>query len=308
MIGPPVILKNETDADIFVEWIPREEWSSSEGEANFHLSVLERYNSKHIIIDDYRSDGEHQKRLREEGVRIVQQYDASKKQNFAANLVVNGSPHERAEFYRKDVLYNDVEFLLGPQYCILRPIFFNSELKECHKQKRILMTFGGGSDRGAILYILKKFYQIIADHSWKLTIVVSDKNENIGEISNWIGLNDSYNIELMVSPDNMAEIMSTCSFAILGGGTTIFEAAYLGIPALLIPIADNQINQCIGWDELGGMTYISNFNELDEVKFAENLRSFLSEPSLIESHSKNLETIIDKHGYERILDKLLNDE
>ena len=308
MIGPPVILKNETDSDIFVEWIPREGWSSSVDEADFHLNVLERYNSKHIIIDDYRSDGVHQKRLREKGIRIVQQYDASKEQHFAANLVVNGSPHERAEFYKKDVLYDDVEFLLGPQYCILRPIFFNNELKESHKQKRILMTFGGGSDRGAILYILENFYPIIADKNWKLTIVVSDKNENIVEISNWLSSNNSHDIELMVSPENMAEIMSTCSFAILGGGTTIFEAAYLGIPALLIPIADNQINQCIGWDKLGGMTYISNFNELDDVKFAENLRSFLSEPSLIESHSKNLETIIDKHGYERILDKLLSYE
>lgn len=308
MVGPPLSLKDKADETTFFEWIPRESWLSSESEADFHLSVLKKYNSRHMIIDDYRSDGEHQKRLREENIRIVQQYDASKKQNFAANLVVNGSPHERAALYEKDVLYNDVEFLLGPKYCILRPIFFNDELKECHKQKRILMTFGGGSDRGAILYILKNFYQIIADNNWKLTIVVSDKNENIGDIYNWINSKGSKDIELMISPENMAEIMSTCSFAVLGGGTTIFEAAYLGIPALLIPIADNQTNQCIGWDKLGGMTYVSNFNELDDAKFAENLRSFLSEPSLIESHRQNLKTIIDEHGYERILDKLLNDE
>lgn len=308
MIGPPISLKDETDEDIFVEWIPREKWLSSEDEANFHLSILERYKSKYIIIDDYRSDGEHQKILREKGIRIVQQYDASKKQHFAANLVVNGSPYEKVEFYNKDVLCDGVEFLLGPKYCILRPIFFDPKLKESHKEKRILMTFGGGSDRGAILYILKNLYTIIADRSWKLTIVVSDKNENIEKISNWISLNGSQDIELLVNPESMAEIMSTCSFAILGGGTTIFEAAYLGIPALLIPIADNQINQCVGWDELGGMKYISNFDALAESNLKDNLVEFLDEPRLIESNKQRLKAIIDEHGYERILDKLLDDE
>lgn len=308
MIGPPTILKNEADEDIFIEWLPREEWSNSKDEADFHLSVLEKYDSKHIIIDDYRSDGEHQTKLREKGIRIVQQYDASKKQNFAANLVVNGSPHEKSEFYSKDVLYNDVEFLLGPKYCILRPIFFNPKFKESQKEKRILMTFGGGSDRGAILYILKNCYQAILEKHWELTIIVSDNNENIKAISDWISLNGHQNIELIVNPDNMAEIMSTCRFAIIGGGTTIFEAAYLGIPALLIPIADNQINQCVGWNQLGGMKYISTFNALDESNLEDTLVQFLSEPSLVESHSQHLKTIIDEHGYQRILDKLLDHE
>ena len=143
MVGPPTSLKNEADEDIFIEWIPRENWSSSKSEADFHLSVLERYDSKHIIIDDYRSDGEHQKKLREKGIRIVQQYDASKKQNFAANLVVNGSPYEKAEFYSNDVLYDDVEFLLGPKYCILRPIFFSPTLKDKPKRKENLDDFWG---------------------------------------------------------------------------------------------------------------------------------------------------------------------
>lgn len=308
MVGPPNSLKNETDEDIFIEWIPRENWSSSQGEADFHLSVLERYDSKHIIIDDYRSDGEHQKKLRANGIRIVQQYDASKKQNFAANLVVNGSPYEKSEFYSKDVLYDDVEFLLGPKYCILRPIFFSPTLKENHKEKKILMTFGGGSDRGAILYILENFYQLISEKDWALTIVTSDKNENIKEISSWINDNQSRNIEFIVNPKSMAEIMSTCRFAIMGGGTTIFEAAYLGIPALLIPIADNQINQCVGWDELGGMKYISTFDTLDESNLKDSLVEFLSEPSLVESYSQRLKTIIDEHGYRRILDKLLDHE
>ena len=106
----------------------------------------------------------------------------------------------------------------------------------------------------------------------------------------------------------MAEIMSTCRFAIMGGGTTIFEAAYLGIPALLIPIADNQINQCVGWDELGGMKYISTFDTLDESNLKDSLVEFLSEHSLVESYSQRLKAIIDEHGYQRILDKLLDHE
>lgn len=308
MIGPPISLKNEVDETVFFEWLPREDWINAETEASFHLNIAKRYDSKYFIIDDYRSDGEHQKKLREKGIRIVQQYDASKKQQFAANLVVNGSPYEKASFYNKDTLYDDVEFLLGPKYCILRPIFFNPKLKTNQKERKILITFGGGSDRGAILYILKNFYQAIAEKDWTLTIVVSDKNENIREISNWINSKGYKNIELLVNPESMAEIMSTCSFAILGGGTTIFEAAYLGIPSLLIPIADNQTDQCIGWDSLGGMKYISNLNKFDGEKFNENLTSFLNDPSIIESYRKNLKTIIDEHGYQRIIDKLLNYE
>lgn len=306
MIGPDTDLKDNKDEQFFYDWIPRSYWLSASEEASFHLKLMKRYDAKYIIIDDYNSDGIHQKILRDNGIKVVQQYDASKPQKFAANIVVNGSPYENKGFYDKNAIYKDIKYLLGPKYSILRSEFKDIKSLNLAKEKRVLMTFGGGSDRGAILKILENCKYLFERENWKVSIVVGKNNDNIHNIKDFITSNNCENVELHISPQSMARIMSICSFAILGGGTTISEAAFLGIPALLIPIASNQINQCIGWNNIGGMIYLSDLQSLDVDLLKATLAKVLSKPEEIDGRRAKLASIIDSEGHHRILDELLN--
>ena len=94
--------KNDSDDELFLKWIERTNWDKAKKEADFHIEIANEYSAKHIILDDYRSDFEHQFLLYKKFHIMLQQYDASLYQKFAAQLVINSSPFERREFYLKN--------------------------------------------------------------------------------------------------------------------------------------------------------------------------------------------------------------
>jgi UDP-2,4-diacetamido-2,4,6-trideoxy-beta-L-altropyranose hydrolase len=305
LIGPSKKYMNDDDKAIFTEWIERESWLDSPTEAKFHIELAKTYGTKHIIMDDYRSDYTHQLLLRKAGLRILQQYDASKPQKFAANLVINGSPYERREFYEQDLYSKDIQMLHGPQYAILRPEFFSPHLDTIIKENKVLITFGGGDDKGAMLHVLSELRGRIPKN-WNLCLVMGSHNPNIQKIKDWIKQYPDENIILLVNPSNMHEVIASCKLAILSGGTTTFEAAFLGTPAILMPIAENQYNQSKGWENSGAMIYLSPYKSLRLNELRDKLLLLVENQTKIDKMSTIARQCMDGQGTERILNILLN--
>jgi len=304
LIGPNRELMNDEDHSIFTEWITREEWKSAQSEAEFHIGTAQHYEAKHIIIDDYRSDYEHQYLLRSAGLTILQQYDASKTQKFAAQFVINASPYEKESFYTNSLALHKIKMLLGPKYAILRPAFLDIDLNTVEKKNRVLVTFGGGDDRGAMLYTLDELKGNLPQ-DWSLVLMIGEHNPNIEHIKRWINEHPSEKIELKINPSNVPQLISGCTLAILAGGTTISEAAFLGVPSILIPIAENQYKQCEGWHALGAMHYLSPYNKLSEGSLRETLINLINDRDQIRKMREACTQSVDGLGTKRIIRSLL---
>ena len=305
LVGPSKKYTSDDDKAIFYEWIERESWIDSPTEAEFHIELAKTYGAKHMIMDDYRSDYKHQVLLRKAGLRTLQQYDASKPQRFAADLVINGSPYEKREFYESNLYSKDIQMLHGPKYAILRPEFFSSHLSSIKKENKVLITFGGGDDRGAMIHVLNELEGYMPKN-WSFVLVMGTYNPNIEEVKDWIKKHSTQNVELLVNPDNIPDIIVSCKLAILSGGTTTFEAAHLGTPAILIPIAENQYNQGKGWAELGAMIYLGPYNALPKNALREKLLELMENQILIDNMYTICQQNVDGLGTERILNTLLN--
>lgn len=304
LVGPSERYKNSDDKTIFTKWIPRESWLDSTSEAKFHIALAKEYDVKHIIMDDYRSDYVHQLLLRKSRLRTLQQYDASKPQRFAADLVINGSPYEKREFYEADLYAKDIQMLHGPKYAILRPEFLSAHLSAIQKENKVLITFGGGDDRGAMMEVLHELNGHVPKN-WTLILVMGTHNPNIEGVAAWIKEHAIQNIELLVTPDNMPEVIASCKLAVLSGGTTTFEAAFLGTPSILIPIAQNQYNQGKGWEALGAMVYLGPYNLLPKNRLREQLLMLIEDKALADKMSTIGNRAVDGLGAERILNILL---
>jgi UDP-2,4-diacetamido-2,4,6-trideoxy-beta-L-altropyranose hydrolase len=61
---------------------------------------------------------------------------------------------------------------------------------------------------------------------------------------------------------NMAELMASADLAIGAGGTTSWERAFLGLPTIIIPVAENQMS---GSEALGGVGAAWNLGYCAEV-------------------------------------------
>uniref|UniRef100_UPI0024A8778E glycosyltransferase n=1 Tax=Flavobacterium croceum TaxID=370975 RepID=UPI0024A8778E len=65
------------------------------------------------------------------------------------------------------------------------------------------------------------------------------------------------NIEIHNNPTNIADIYARNQIAIVAGGVTTYELAYLKTPMILIPFAHNQMQNAILWDKFHfGICYL----------------------------------------------------
>lgn len=63
-------------------------------------------------------------------------------------------------------------------------------------------------------------------------------------------------MDLRVQVNNIAELMANSDLAIGAGGTTTWERCCLGLPAIVIGVAENQIELSISCHESGVIVYL----------------------------------------------------
>jgi spore coat polysaccharide biosynthesis predicted glycosyltransferase SpsG len=133
-----------------------------------------------------------------------------------------------------------------------------------------LITFGGADVRNLTPKVLK----LLRDNYPELLIkvIVGGGFQNIAEIEK----HKDDNTKLIYSPSaaEMRDIMFGSDLAISSGGQTLYELARLGVPAIGICAADNQLQSIEGWQEAGFLKYACWYNSEG---LEERLLSFLEE-------------------------------
>ncbi|TAK92813.1 UDP-2,4-diacetamido-2,4,6-trideoxy-beta-L-altropyranose hydrolase, partial [Patescibacteria group bacterium] len=166
---------------------------------------------------------------------------------------------------RMDVRYDDLIpahclRLFGPRYALVRDEFRQerAQLEEriglVHK---ILLSFGGVDHANLTARALTAL-RSLDDSDLTVTVVLGATNQHREEVEamcqGW------RQAELHIQSNQMAHLMATSDLAIGAGGSTTWERAYLGLPSLVVVVAENQREitetaaQCgicwnLGWHE-----------------------------------------------------------
>jgi len=308
MIGPSLEYHLPTDLEIFDEWIPKLHWDSSQEDAKYLISCATAYPGQSIIVvDDYRVDESYQQVLLMAGLRWLQ-FDSTASMPLWADWILNASPAACQEDYAKLLQKSNALALVGPEYAVLRPEFsvLPSRIREESDAINVLVTFGGGDDRGAILSTLKCLLPVTPAKVCFHVISGHHNPRNI-EIKRWIQSVAGGRVILHVNPAHMASIFLDCDIAIMAGGTTTFEAAACGLPMILITIAENQVNQAQAWHDLGIAVFLGRFSGLSADKLIHEFSRFLDVAwrQHVCNHSR---LRVDGRGAERVVSILLRSE
>jgi UDP-2,4-diacetamido-2,4,6-trideoxy-beta-L-altropyranose hydrolase len=156
--------------------------------------------------------------------------------NYPPGVIVNGTVGAENLPYKKD---DEHDYLLGIKYIPLRKEFWNvSKIQVKRDAKSVLITFGGVDMRN----ITPKVLKLINDNFPNLikNVVIGKGFENTDEIKSVA----DKNTHCFYFPDGeqMKRLMLESDFAISAGGQTLNELATLGLPTIMVQIADNQIN------------------------------------------------------------------
>lgn len=304
MFGPDEDWRNKADDVLFDAWLPRE-WTGSISDARALAGVCRRFEASAAVLDDYRVDEEYQLVLRDCGLKWMQQFNASAPPPFWGDWVVNAGPRETTASYANQALNPQTAFLLGPEYAVIRPSFRNLAARTpSGKISRILISFGGGDDHGLVTRILSA---LIADGPPEVQYRIMSGRRNPGNvsISAWIEGNAAGRAVLVVDPVDVCSEYQVCDLALIGGGTSTFEAAAVGMPMIIVAMANNQINQAQGWQDRGAAIVAGSLDTLQPEEVVRHVVALCADPVRIKAMSRAGRASVDGGGCDRLVDRMI---
>ena len=308
LVGPPSSYRNETDATLFTDWIEHTMPFRASGETGvqFLTDLCRERAIRHIVLDDYTVTSDQQKSLISAGLKLLQQYDASDPPGFYVDFAVNASPAESAALHASRILRPDVTFLNGPRYAVLRQEFQTiAKLEPGRPVRRILATFGAGDDRGCAEFVVRSLAPALPD-GVKLALMIGRHNPNADSLRKLADQDFADAIELRIDEANVSRLMASCDLAVMAGGTSVYEAAFCGLPMVLVAIADNQISQCLGWERLGGACYAGRLGNVEAETLVDMVRKLINRDDQRRQMAQICSSEVDGRGGQRLLAALLN--
>lgn len=228
-------------------------------------------------------------------------FDDDLRIDYPKGIVLNGAISAKELHYPAK---NGVSYLLGATYFPLRKEFCNAPEKEIRREVETLLVTCGGSD----MYNLTPTIQTFLNDTYpdlNKKIIVTSLFSNISEIKK---LQDS-NTELLfdLNAIDFMEAMQDSDIAISAGGQTLYELASVGLPTIAFCVAENQLQNVIGWSKTGTMEYAGRY---EDKFFLANLSKALDREISFEkraNNSRGTRELVDGNGAKRLANEVLSE-
>jgi spore coat polysaccharide biosynthesis predicted glycosyltransferase SpsG len=111
-------------------------------------------------------------------------------------------------------------------------------------------------------------------------------------------------IHLVHNPPDMASLMAWADLAVSAGGSTCWELAFMGLPALTLVLAENQRGVVAGLSQAGAVGTLGWYAEISDEQIAIRLVSLLEDRTLRRQMSDLGRELVDGLGTERLVESL----
>lgn len=275
--------------------------STQEYDAKQCLRVIQENdrNNNIVIVDHYALSQSWENIIRSVSHKMIAIDDLADRKHHVELLIDSGLSRNHKDY---DGLVNETcQLLIGVKFVPLRPEFtyfhkLATKIRNPNDIKKILINLGGVDKDN----LTSKILQILENDYNKKDVIF---DVILGATSPWIesiqkmtkNMKNKINIHVGVS--NIHEFMLNADIAIGAAGSTSWERCCLGLPTVLICIAQNQIQLANDLDQLGVAKMLKSEN-LEEgliLKIQE-----LSNMQLLEMSQRCLQ-LIDGQGASRIL-------
>lgn len=186
-----------------------------------------------LVADGYAFGADFQQRIKAAGRRLLLFDDYGHASHYPADLVVNQNLGADAGLYSSRE--PSTRLLLGARYIQLREQFWQwrswrRDIAE-HAGK-VLVTLGGADPESVSGTVI----QALLDLDVETRVVIGGSNPHI---DSWASVAHP-RLAIIRDAANMPELMAWADLGVAAGGTTSYELAFMGLPAVLLVVAENQ--------------------------------------------------------------------
>lgn len=221
--------------------------------------------------------------LRQKGGRVVTLENRSEGRRAAdvsVNAIVEG-PRNSAEHKKDHAAYR------GGRYRVFHASY--AKVRKAGKNKRsVLVTFGGGNDRGLTLFACKEILGKVP--SARVTAVE-------GPAQRLKGLRG---VRVARSPRSLADLLAKADCVLTAGGGTLYEAALMGVPAVAFAKRTHQRRNIGYFTRAGSAVSGGVLDRASLSRGADQVSRILRDRVLAERMARSGKKLVDGKGAARV--------
>ena len=266
------------------------------------IAMAREHQADWIVVDGYQFGMDYQRAVKAAGFELLFLDDYGHARHYSADIVLNQNASASSELYMDRE--PQTQLLLGPRYCLLRREFEawrdwkRTVSSVCH---RVLVMMGGSDPENLTARVIDALALARLD-DMEATIVIGGSNPHFARLENRAA-QSGQSIKLRRDAVNMAELMAAADLAISAAGSTCWELCLLGLPALLVELADNQTELVKDLDRRGCAIRVGDRMVLVE-QIADQLRRVVRSQELRRSLSERSRELVDGRGATRVVSAL----
>lgn len=273
-------------------------WSGADALALADLATRE--GAKAVVADSYLYGSDYLAALAGRGLIAAAIDDMGALGAYPCDLIVNQNLHADAALYHGKA--GDAVLMLGPSFAILRPEFAAARGPRDLPlaARRVLVTFGGVDPKGASVKALDAL-RLLAGQA-EAELIIGAANPRADEIkAAGAGLT---HVEIVAGVTDMAARLARADIVLSAGGTTVWEAACMGAPMLLVAAAPEEAVSAGLLAKGGACRFLGPVEALDGKAIAEAIADFSGDLAARARASVLGQSLVDGLGAARVAEAI----
>ncbi len=259
-----------------------------------------------LVIDHYSRGAEFEAACRGWAKQIIVIDDLANRLH-DCDLIVDQTAGRTSSDY-EDLVPSHARMCLGPAFALLRPQFPTARPNALSRRRavkcidRVLISFGAVDKVGATETALSAVMHALP-HA-EVDVVLGARSPNLTAVRQTVQRFGSQ-MQLHCDTDAMASLVAKADLAIGAPGSSSWERCALGLPTLLVIVADNQLCNAEALEQTGAAIALGQFEALEPVDIANRISHLSGDIALLHKMSQRGAELCDGRGASRLLTAML---
>jgi UDP-2,4-diacetamido-2,4,6-trideoxy-beta-L-altropyranose hydrolase len=256
-----------------------------------------------LLVDHYGIERQWQQALRPAVARIMVVDDLADRVH-DCDLLLDQNLADQPQARYDGLVPAYCQRLLGPHFALLRPEFAaaRAALTARDGQVRRVFVFIGGADPGNETGRVLRALAALGQVGLQVDVVIGAANPHHAALAAQCAALPGARLHRQV--DNMAQLMAGADLAIGAGGGAMWERCSVGLPSVVLAVADNQQPGCDAMARHGRVLYLGQAAALAPGVLPAALQLACASPWLLQHMAAASQALVDGRGAERVVRRM----
>lgn len=283
-------------------------WLGCDWQTDAHetLAILAELQSDWLVVDHYALDQRWELALRPYYKKLMIIDDLADRPHRCDLLLDQNWFDDKTTTRYTHLVPPNCQCFLGPEYAILRPEYAQLRATLPPRDgtvRRVLVFLGGSDPSNQTAKVLNALSQPGLSHL-QVDVVLGQNNPNAHGIASQAAARTGTTLHKGLP--TLAPLMASADLMISAGGSTTWERMCLGLPAIVISIADNQTSTNLALMNAGYIEFLGEMDKVTVNTITESVQCCLVNPDALKAQSRLGQQLVAGDGAATISQQLLS--